>query len=254
MPYWLRHHVSIFDNGIMIDHGATDRTVEIIRELSPHWEVRETKRCKEGFFASETDKEVMGIEEELSGWKMVLNVTEFLLIDDLDGYIQALPESVKGVTTSGVVLIDTPDTRFDEVTEDPIFFQKTNGYFEFELGIRPEDNGQPGVHRSRLLHCYPNGKYEIGRHVTHVEHIYDRGLFLAWTGWAPFEKIKDMKYAVQTRIPASEFSRGFSHQHNLRSMEELEQNLAAWQRLSHNLLSNARYLKILKKLGYQGPG
>jgi hypothetical protein len=247
LPYWLRHHTRLFDHGIMIDHGATDESAELVHRLAPHWELRSTTRCKEAFDAAEADKEVMEIEEQVPGWKMVLNVTEFLLHFDLHEYIAALPRGVRGVTTSGVVLVDTPQSRHAPVTGEPLFFQRTHGYFEYELGKRPEDYGYPAVWRSRLLHNYPNGEYELGRHVTHVSHLEDPGLFLVWTGWAPFELIKKMKLEVQTRIPASDFERGRSLQHKLASEAELEARLAEHQQRSHDLLVDQNYVTMLER-------
>ena len=235
----------------MIDHGATDESVEIINELAPHWDVRKTTSCQHAFIAAEADKEVMMIEQHVEGWKMVLNVTEFLLHDSLHQYIENLPEEVRGVTTSGVVLVDMEGTRREQLTNEPLFFQKTMGYFEYELGKRPEDYGIPGVWRSRLLHCFPDGQYEVGRHVTHVPHRQDPNLFLVWAGWAPYEKIKDMKMAAQTRIPASEFEKGFSVQHRLDSEQDLENRLAAEQARSHDLLADRNYAVVLRRLGYR---
>jgi hypothetical protein len=247
LPYWLRHHTRIFDHGIMIDHGATDESAALIRELAPHWELRQTERCREAFDAAEADKEVMEIEEQVRGWKMALNVTEFLLHFDLHEYIAALPRGVRGVTTSGVVLVDSEQTRNIPLTDEPLFFQRTHGYFEYELGKRPEDYGYPAVWRSRLLHNYPNGQYETGRHVTHVPHTEDPRLFLVWTGWAPFELLKKMKLEVQTRIPASDFERGLSLQHKLDSEAELEARLAEHQQRSHDLLIDPDYISMLER-------
>ena len=77
LPFWLKHHHSIFTHGIMIDYHSTDKSVEIIKELCPTWEIRTTKN--EMFDAYLVDKEVMEIEETLIGFKIVLNVTEFIV-------------------------------------------------------------------------------------------------------------------------------------------------------------------------------
>ncbi len=248
LPYWLRHHVRLFDHGIMIDHGASDGSVELIRRYAPSWEIRQTERCQEAFIASAADREVMAIEEEVAGWKMVLNVTEFLITTDVKAYIRSLPRHVHGVTTSGVVLVEAPQTRYAKLSDEPLFLQKTFGYFESELGKKPEDYGVPGVWRSRLLHDYPNGKYETGRHVTKVDHINDPRLFLAWAGWAPFELIKQMKMQVQTRIPREEFANDFSVQHLLKSEQDLDDRLAEEQARSHDLLSDSHYAAALQRM------
>ena len=39
LPFWLEHHASIFDHGIMIDSGSTDRSIELIRKMCPTWSI-----------------------------------------------------------------------------------------------------------------------------------------------------------------------------------------------------------------------
>ena len=78
LPFWLKHHCSIFTHGIMIDYHSTDKSVEIIKELCPTWEIRKTKN--EMFDAHLVDKEVMEIEDTLIGFKIALNVTEFIIV------------------------------------------------------------------------------------------------------------------------------------------------------------------------------
>ena len=36
LPYWLKHHLELFDHGILINYRSTDKSVEIIKELAPH--------------------------------------------------------------------------------------------------------------------------------------------------------------------------------------------------------------------------
>ena len=35
LPWWLMHHTKIFDHGILINRGSTDRSVEICKLLAP---------------------------------------------------------------------------------------------------------------------------------------------------------------------------------------------------------------------------
>jgi hypothetical protein len=71
----------LFDHGVMIDYRPIDRSVEIIRDLAPTWKFRRSRN--EFFHSVSIDKEMMDMEAEFTGWKMCLNVTEFLMIDDL---------------------------------------------------------------------------------------------------------------------------------------------------------------------------
>lgn len=43
LPWWLMHHTKIFDHGILINRGSTDRSVEICKLFAPNWEVRDSK-------------------------------------------------------------------------------------------------------------------------------------------------------------------------------------------------------------------
>jgi len=81
LPFWLNHHKHMFDKGIMINYHSTDRSVDIIKEICPDWDILETRN--ECFDAHKVDSEVELIEKTITGWRVVLNVTEFL-IGDLD--------------------------------------------------------------------------------------------------------------------------------------------------------------------------
>lgn len=37
LPWWLKHHRSMFDHGALIDHGSTDNSLDICRQLVPEW-------------------------------------------------------------------------------------------------------------------------------------------------------------------------------------------------------------------------
>ena len=77
LPFWLEHHKNIFDHGIVVDYNSTDNSMDIIRKYCPTWEIIKTKN--EAFGAIEIDKEFMELEKNISGYKIVLNTTEFLL-------------------------------------------------------------------------------------------------------------------------------------------------------------------------------
>ena len=61
MPWWLEHHKDMFDHGIMIDYSSTDNSVDIIKEICPHWEIRQSRN--QFFGAREIDAEVEDINQ-----------------------------------------------------------------------------------------------------------------------------------------------------------------------------------------------
>ena len=85
LPYWLRHHRRLFDHGVLVDRGSTDRSLEIVRELAPGWEIVESRT---GLIDSrDCDREMMEIEAGYDGWKVILTATEFLFHEDLRGHL-----------------------------------------------------------------------------------------------------------------------------------------------------------------------
>ena len=43
LPFWLKHHKKYFDHGILINYHSTDKSVEIIKEICPDWEIINTE-------------------------------------------------------------------------------------------------------------------------------------------------------------------------------------------------------------------
>lgn len=67
LPFWLAHHVPMFEHGIIIDYASTDRSVAVVKEMAPHWEVRPSRN--KIFNSKACDAEVETIEHTVSGWK-----------------------------------------------------------------------------------------------------------------------------------------------------------------------------------------
>ena len=63
LPWWLEHHKKIFDHGIIIDYASTDRSLEIIKEICPTWEVVQSKNAE--FNAMAVDVEVLEYERKI---------------------------------------------------------------------------------------------------------------------------------------------------------------------------------------------
>ena len=101
------HHTKLFDHGILINRGSTDRSVEICKLFAPHWEIRDSKVLE--FDAVLVDQEVMNIEKEITGWKMVLNTTEFLCCADKHAFFSSLAtlgQNMYAIRT--ILMVDDP--------------------------------------------------------------------------------------------------------------------------------------------------
>lgn len=199
LPYWLEHHRTMFDHGVIVDHGSTDASRDIIARVCPTWEIRTS--CLPSFGARETDQEVMAVEREFPGWiKMVLTVTEFLMspVPLADLFHGSEPACVHMKPLAAAGTLAEPGSLRDLLG-----------------GItRVCATARPG---SRFVHTHPDGRYYIGRHLTeHDSSPVDpeRGPFLLWLGFYPWnDKFRQRKAQIRARIPQSDFDQGFSWQH-----------------------------------------
>lgn len=159
LPWWLRHHKAVFDHGIMIDYYSTDRSMEIIREICPDWEIRYTRNTH--FDAAEVDKEIMNIEKILGGWRMCLNVTEFLY-GNTDHLAELTHPTQYLVGNYVFVDMENPDQGQTELDHNfPLHKQCYWGYDEF-VNNGDSKGGTMG-RMNRSIHNYPV-EYSAGRH------------------------------------------------------------------------------------------
>jgi hypothetical protein len=159
LPWWLEHHKKIFDHGILIDYHSTDRSMEIIREICPDWELRYTRN--KYFDSVPIDREVMDIERELDGWHMCLNTTEFLYgnISHLDDRTEPTQYFV-----GNYVFVDMEDETKGPLTlshDIPLHEQRYWGYDDFANTGHQKGGAMSRMNRS--LHNYPV-TYTGGRH------------------------------------------------------------------------------------------
>lgn len=192
LPSWLEHHKKLFSHGVMLDWGSSDRSVEIIKEMCPTWEV--IKFDKNENRSQACLWKIQELESEKQGWKCALNVGEYLVIDDLERYIinfeKSSPNSI-GVKTTGIIIVDESNCHgIDEFKKKDMFYTKKYGYLEagksWDTVFEHDDQGRFGVsnatYRSRLLHKSIHGHYSFGRHDTHLPVSVDPEIFVSWIG------------------------------------------------------------------------
>ena len=234
LPWFLNHHKQIFDHGIMIDYHSTDRSVEIIKEICPNWEIRTTRNPN--FQADNIDTEINDIEKEIEGWKICLNVTEQLI----GNYGIMDHTDLTEIYVPSIFMVDCD--RENQVDPNvPLYKQKHHG-FTFR------DSDQAFLERrSRRLHRtnipYPTSSTREcmapGRHYN----LYnDAGLAILYYGWCPFDQRQlNRKLQIQTQIPLIDRQRGWGF-HHITNAETLT------YRLENEFIPRAR--DISKELEY----
>lgn len=196
LPYWLEHHKKIFDWGVLINYGSTDRSVEIIKDICPKWKVVDS--INEWFDAKQCDDEVVKYERQIPGWKITLNVTEFLTGDF--NVLNDVPDQELKIPCS--VMVDNDPSKVLTLGM-PMVEQKPFGI--------PYDMGGSSLRRSRCIHNKAEVNYPLGRH---YENYDSEDLQVLWYGWSPYTpELKARKLQVQTRIPESDKRAGYGREH-----------------------------------------
>ena len=211
LPFWLRHHLPMFDHGILIDHGSTDGSADIARSLAPGWTVvpSETR----DFDAIDCDFEVMLHERATPGWKNALTTTEFLCCPCLPE-VEALAEAeaVRALCFPAAIMVDPPGRTHPPVSDAaPLVAQRHHGYLERD---HPTLLGRIPYH-NRLYHDFPHGSYHPGRHLSNRPAAQLDGLgLLLWFGFSPWEeRFLARKRQIAVRVPGADRAAGRGRQH-----------------------------------------
>lgn len=206
LGFWLRHHVPMFDHGIIIDYASTDNTATLCKELAPNWEVRPSRN--DCFRAADCDAEVMDVERGLGDtWKIALTATEFLCGDVTAATESLAIEGCAAALTRPVAMVDLHEhVALDYDT--PLVDQCHTGYL----------TGFSMQYKARLLHRHADGAYTLGRHDTNLPNVkhYADGLLCKWFGFAPWvPELRARRMQIQTRIPQDDKDRGYGFQHQV---------------------------------------
>jgi hypothetical protein len=239
LPYWLRHHRRLFDHGVLVDRASTDRSVEILRELAPEWEVIPSRNPM--LDARDCDLEMMDLESRYEGWKVVLNVTEFLFHDDLRSYLSVFERERPSVSTLAlrtVTMVDRVEDRGAPITAEDLFFQRFHGYFNEEL-LR--------LSNFRFLHREVHGDYGPGRHTTGHHYRRDPNLLILKFSWCPYEQLRTRKLEIQSAVPDADVRQGMSF-HHLATPEELDVQFLEQASWAVDLRTKEPYRSTLERL------
>jgi hypothetical protein len=212
LPFWLNHHKNLFDHGIVIDYRSTDRSIAICKEICPNWTILTTRNPD--FNADNVDLEVMIVESQVEGIKMVLNVTEFVIFQT------PLKELFKDHLTQPMalsVMINTPYSlsHYEPENHEECFKQLLNQDITF--------------HQDRLtryVHNFTHGSYKwAGRHYINHPSTLTNQVHLLWFGFYPLnEHLLNRKLQIKQNIPEYDKARGAGYQHLWDKEKMLEVN------------------------------
>lgn len=223
LPWWLAHHREMFDHGVLIDYGSTDRSAEICRDMAPGWEVVRSEN--EHFSAIMCDFEVMKHEQRFTDcWKIALNTTEFLVAPQIEKMVRLLvANDLTGVRIPGAIMVDVAPQDAPSL-DLPLVAQKSSGIWEAEMDFKKlAIPGLAFATRSRLLHRYAIGSYFPGRHSTHLPGVVAGAPDFAaiwWYGFSPWtDAFKRRKLGIAPRRDTFDRKHGFGAQHDARPAE-----------------------------------
>lgn len=219
LPWWLAHHKPMFDHGILIDYGSTDRSLDICRQLAPDWTLVRSRNVE--FAALEVDFEVMQYEHELPGWKIVLNTTEFLVAPNLAAVETAvMGAGAQGAWCPSFIMVDvSPESA--PSPDRPLVLQKSFGISSRDVDMDPvyrRLNMPNPAKRDRLYHRASFGAYLPGRHISSISNqcVLRDGAYLLWYAHAPWTPaFRQRKAQIRTRIPEKDRAAGLGLQHFL---------------------------------------
>jgi nucleoside-diphosphate-sugar epimerase len=207
LPYWLEYHKKIFSHGIIIDYNSTDHSISIVKKICPSWKIIQS--LNKEFGAEDIDREVMNIENEIEGYKIVLNTTEFLIsTKNLEDILLKDIYAIKPLSIAR--------TDINHVNNTKEFLENLTHFNVNWRGGR------------RYIHKHKNGQYNIGRHQTyHLDVIETNEIFIAWAGFYPWnENMMKRKLQIQTKIPLKDkiIKAGFQHitDENISNCESIE--------------------------------
>lgn len=218
LPWWLRHHLQLFDYGVMIDKGSTDGSADLVRQMAPHWRLVHTRLTD--FNQYLTNLEVETYEQELPGWKIVLNATEFLMPSGPLELIEREAEenNRRGYSASGIICVDpTPGREPDPNQSLPM---QVHWGIDDNAISDPQERQARGLYpvpcRNRFYHCLPVGMYDIGRHSSYHQDSATRKpeLMVFHLSLAPWnEAMLQRRLQMKSQILDDDLKRGWGLQH-----------------------------------------
>ena len=205
LPFWLLHHKDMFDELIVVDYRSTDNSIDICRRLWPGCRIVPTEN--DSFDAENIDLEMMKLEQETDGIKIILNTTEFLFIEgDLEEIFHKEPR--KSISIEAISPYTKQSTTPSNLSELWSHLLDDDVVYHYDRG-------------TRQIHNFPHGNYTMGRHGTHHPTTPTNQMHIVWLGFYPLnEPTLQRKLQIQHHIPLRDKTREICT-HHLCTREQL---------------------------------
>jgi len=198
IPFWLNHHKTMFDQIIIIDYNSTDKSIEICKNICPDCKIIKTRNnC---FDAHKVDQEVMDIENNIDGVKIVLNTTEFLFCEKPIKYLFS-DNKIKGYNIKCLSPYSLNIYNVNNINE--LFKNLLNNdiVYHYDRHIR-------------FIHNFQNGNYDVGRHSSKNISIPTDDMFIVWFGFYPMNNdLLKRKLQIHQNMPQHDKNAGNGIQH-----------------------------------------
>lgn len=204
LPWWLEHHKKYFDFGICIDYGSTDNSVNIIKQICPHWQIFPSGHAE--FDHLLCDKEVEFYERQIPGWRIALTVTEFL-VGDVNKLFVDTPARMQWYI---------PSIRFTSWNPEGSLDRNQPLWKQIKTGVHYNTN--PIAHQCRSLHNFNDLKYEPGRH--YLPHNTEEVCIFHYAHCIVGKPMLDRRLQIQHKVSKSDKDRnlGSHHYYNINGL------------------------------------
>lgn len=209
LPLWLTHHKKYFHYGVLIDYGSTDRSVEIIKDICPHWTIIKSENPK--FDAIDCDREIMNYENQLpiGLFRIAITCTEFVV-----GDVNKLMSTT--FKQNGVWQWLLPVTVFSGYDPNGSLSNTIPLWEQVKMGIPWEK-----VNHHRSLHNYPGVVYTGGRHYHGPINQTDAAIF-KYSNVLVGKEMIQRRLQITDRVSERDREAGWA-QHNSLTTNSMEQ-------------------------------
>ena len=212
LPFWLNHHKNLFDDIVIIDYNSTDNSIQICKNICPNAKIITSKNKYYG--SSTTDLEIIEIENNIDGIKLVLNITEFLF----------LKKPIKDLFNDS----DNDKKSYKIIAYTPYSSKKyeINNYKDLISNLLNEDVlYNRDINHSRDIHNYSNGNYVDKRKGTNNITYITNDVFIIWFGFYPMnDKFIQRKLQIKNNISEIDKKNNSHHFYNIDEINEIITN------------------------------